>query len=151
VPARYFKLEMIFNYILTLLGLGIVFVATRYGFGSPGEPGPGFFPFFIGLLIIIFGVILLSISRGTKATELFPSIEGLKRFWAMAVAFVVWLLLLHYLGYILITFLITLAMAKIMGLEGWLKPVLLSLGTTVFIYLLFDVWFYTDLPRGILG
>jgi hypothetical protein len=38
-----------------------------------------------------------------------------------------------------------------MKLEGWLKPLSISFGTTLFIYLLFDYWLYIDLPKGILG
>ena len=55
------------------------------------------------------------------------------------------------LGYVLTTFAVTYAFCKIMKLEGWLKPLALSIATALFIYLLFDVWLYIDLPRGIFG
>jgi hypothetical protein len=38
-----------------------------------------------------------------------------------------------------------------MKLEGWVKPLAVSGGTALFLYLLFDYWMYIDLPRGILG
>jgi hypothetical protein len=38
-----------------------------------------------------------------------------------------------------------------MKLEGWLKPFILSAGTALFIFILFDCWLYIDLPRGFLG
>jgi hypothetical protein len=55
------------------------------------------------------------------------------------------------LGYVLVTLAVAFAFCKIMKLEGWLKPLALSIGTALFIYVLFDVWLYIDLPRGILG
>jgi uncharacterized membrane protein YeaQ/YmgE (transglycosylase-associated protein family) len=76
---------------------------------------------------------------------------GLLRLIAMIITFCGWLIFMPWLGFIIITFLATFAFAKIMGLEGWLKPIILAIGGAVFIYLLFDVWFYADLPRGILG
>ena len=66
----------------------------------------------------------------------------------MIATFCGWLILMPWLGFILVTFLATLAFAKIMELEGWWRPLLLAVGASVFIYLLFDVWFYADLPRG---
>jgi hypothetical protein len=38
----------------------------------------------------------------------------------------------------------------VMKLEGWVKPLVLSAATAIFIYLLFDYWLYIDLPRGFL-
>jgi hypothetical protein len=69
----------------------------------------------------------------------------------MIIAFCTWLTFMPWLGFIIMTFFASLAFAKIMGLEGWFKPILLAVGGSVFIYLLFDVLFYADLPRGILG
>ena len=56
-----------------------------------------------------------------------------------------------FLGYVIVTLLATYAFCKIMKLEGWWKPLAVSVGTALFIYLLFDYWLYIDLPRGILG
>ena len=146
------KLETLFTGALTLVGLGIVYAAVQYGFGSPREPGPGFFPCFIGVLIVLFGGILLRPRRGSKeAPKLFANRDGAKRFWLAAASLVVWLLLLDALGFLLITFIVTWADAKIFRLEGWVKPALLAAGTTLMIFLLFDVWFYIDLPRGFWG
>lgn len=146
------RLETLFTSVLTLLGPVIVLAAVRYGFGSPREPGPGFFPCFVGILIIIFGGILLWPRRGEKKEQrLFDNRDGIWRFWLAAASLVLWLLLLDSLGFLIITFIVTLIDAKIFKLEGWVKPVFLAAGTTLMIFLLFDVWFYTDLPRGFLG
>jgi hypothetical protein len=69
----------------------------------------------------------------------------------MTAAFCVWILLMPLLGYVAVTLLATFGFCKVMKLEGWLKPLFISLGTTLFIYLLFDYWLYIDLPKGILG
>ncbi len=146
------KPETLFTAALTLVGLGIVYTAVQYGFGSPREPGPGFFPCLIGLLVVIFGGILLTPRRQEKKEQkLFDNRDGTWRFWLAAASLVLWLLLLDALGFLLITFIVTWADAKIFKLEGSIKPALLAAGTTLMIFLLFDIWFYTDLPRGFLG
>jgi hypothetical protein len=66
-------------------------------------------------------------------------------------AFVFWIMVMPYLGYPIVTLatLITaFYLSKIMKLQGWLKPSILSAGMALFIYLLFDYWLYIDLPRG---
>jgi hypothetical protein len=69
----------------------------------------------------------------------------------MTATFCLWIAVMPFLGYVIVTLLATLAFCKIMKLEGWWKPLAVSAGTALFIYLLFDYWLYIDLPRGILG
>jgi len=46
---------------LLFVSLGVVFAwgATNYSFGSSARPGPGFFPFGLGLLMAILGSLVL--------------------------------------------------------------------------------------------
>jgi hypothetical protein len=44
-----------------------------------------------------------------------------------------------------------LAFSKLMRLEGWMKPIVLSAGTTALCYLLFGFLLLLDLPQGFLG
>ncbi len=69
----------------------------------------------------------------------------------MVTAFFLWILVMPWLGYVVVTLFITFGIAKIMKLEGFWKPFSISAGTALFIYLLFDYWLYIDLPKGILG
>ena len=66
----------------------------------------------------------------------------------MIATFCLWILLMPLFGYLAMTLLATFGFCKIMKLEGWRKPLFLSVGTTLFIYLMFDYWLYIDLPRG---
>ena len=77
--------------------------------------------------------------------------EGIKTFLLMTATFCLWIAVMPFLGYVIVTLLATYAFCKIMNLEGWRKPLALSAGTALFIYLMFDYWLYIDLPRGILG
>jgi putative tricarboxylic transport membrane protein len=144
-------LEIVFDLLLPVLGVVITVISLGYGFGTFRRPGPGLYPFFIGLSIAVFGaVLLLSEFRKLDRSPLFGKGE-IHTFLFMIAAFCLWILLMPLLGYIVVTLLATFGFCKIMKLEGWWKPLSISGGTTLFIYLLFDYWLYIDLPRGILG
>ena len=146
-----FHTESLFDLVLTILGGVIMMISLAYGFGTFRRPGPGLYPFFIGLSIFVFSIALLIAEfRSPRSVPLFAA-GGVKTFLIMTATFCLWIVVMPVLGYVPVTFLATLAFAKIMKLEGWWKPLTVSTGTALFIYLLFDYWLYIDLPRGILG
>ncbi len=140
-----------FAFVLTVLGVVIMIISLAYGFGTFRRPGPGLYPFFIGASIFVFSIVLLiSELRSPMNAPLFGS-EGIKTFLLMTATFCLWIIVMPFLGYVIVTLLATYAFCKIMNLEGWWKPLAVSAGTASFIYLMFDYWLYIDLPRGILG
>jgi putative tricarboxylic transport membrane protein len=146
-----FHPELFFTFLLMILAIVIIIVSLGYGFGTLRKPGPGLYPFFIGLLILFFSIALLILGLKSKSSEPLFTKSGLKTFLLMVITFCLWIITMPILGYVLTTFAVTYAFCKIMKLEGWLKPLALSIATALFIYLLFDVWLYIDLPRGIFG
>lgn len=146
-----FPLEMTFDVILALLGVVVTLTSLRYGFGTLRAPGPGLFPFFLGLGVLITGLALLTSELGTQIRSASLNREDVKPLVSMVLAFCVWILAMPFLGYVLATVLVTYGICKIMDLEGWWKPLSVSVGTALFIYFLFDYCLYIDLPKGILG
>jgi len=145
------RLETLFDFILIILGVIILIVSWGYGFGTFRRPGPGLYPFFIGALVLFFSMILFILEvKHRKSAPVFTR-GGPLTFTLMIITFCLWIVVMPFLGYVLVTFLATFAFSKIMKLEGWWKPLAISVGTAVFIYVLFDYWLYIDLPRGILG
>jgi len=148
---RGFSLEKAFEWLLALGGVGVMIVSLSYGFGTLRKAGPGLYPFFIGLFIFVFSASLLILESKPQAPSVpFPR-EGKKTLLLMSVVFCLWILLMPILGYVVVTVLVTFGFCRIMKLEGWWKPVSVSVGTALFIYLMFDYWLYIDLPRGFLG
>jgi putative tricarboxylic transport membrane protein len=141
--------ESIFSLILATLGLFIIIVSLTIGFGTLEKPGSGLFPFLAGALIFVQSVAL-SFTQKSIEKKLFDRNET-KTFFLMIAAFSLWIILMPYLGYLLVTFIVVFAFSKIMKLEGWAKPLVLSIVTTGLCYLLFDLFMYLDLPRGLLG
>ncbi len=149
--AHRFGLERLFELALLLIGIGVAAVSWDYGFGSLARPGPGLYPFFVGVAIAVFSLFtLLSGLRSAVAGPVLNRERAMKLV-LMSATFCLWILAMPVLGYVIVTLLATFAFCKIMKLEGWWKPLAVSAGTALFIFLLFDYWLYVDLPTGILG
>ena len=149
--APKFRLETFFVFFLLVLGSVISVISWGYGFGSLRQPGPGLYPFFVGAAIAVFSLFILisELRSGTSKPPLDKA--GARTLALMTLTFCLWIVAMPLLGYVVVTLLATVAFCKIMKLEGWRKPLAVSAGTALFIYALFDLWLYVDLPRGLLG
>jgi hypothetical protein len=151
MDKKIFGSERVAHLAISLASILIMFLSASYGLGSAAKPGPGMYPFVVGLLILGFSLFLfVSSLRCEKKGAMFEA--GQVRIFALFIgACCFWILAMPYLGYPAVTLLATFFIAKIMKLEGWVKPLAVSAGTALFIYLLFDCWLYIDLPRGFWG
>ena len=147
------RTELFFAFLSMVLSIIVIVVSLGYGLGALPRPGPGLYPFLVGVFLMLpFSIILLILgAMSGKAEPLLINRYGLGKFLFMILTFILWVTAMPYLGYVIVTLVATYCFCKVMRLEGWLKPIALSVGTALFIYLLFDYWLYIDLPKGILG
>jgi cytochrome b561 len=151
---RRFKLEGegLFNIVQIILGLVIMILSTQLGIGTLAKPGSGLFPFFCGFLIFVLAILIMIHKEKTENNvKVLSGRYAKKNLALMVITFILWILLMPFLGYLLVTFIGTYSFSKIMKLEGWQKPLIFSVGTMVFCYFLFDYYLYLDLPRGFWG
>ena len=152
---KYLKVsgELILSILLIIIGILVIYGSIGLGFGDLETPGPGLFPFFCGTVVCFFSLVEVAGRTVRKAAEEDSILNKTEIVRISSVTFVLlsWILFSDYLGYVLMTAICTFAVAKIMGLRGWVIPVLLSMGTAGFCYLLFDYLLYLDLPRGFFG
>ncbi len=150
--AKRLTAETLFEVALLALGTAVAVISWGYGFGALARPGPGLYPFFIGLAIVLFALLtLLSRLRRPQAPQAPRDRQAAVRLAVMAGIFVFWIVAMPLLGYVVVTLVAGCAFAKALRLEGWMKPLAVAGGTALFIYVLFDHWLYIDLPRGVLG
>lgn len=148
------KVELtIYSIFCSVSGVALFF-SLRLGLGGLGELGPGLLPFVANLCIFVAGVflILATISRRGQAGQSVSSEKVDSRGWvrvAMVLSsLVIWPILVNVIGYILSDFLVSLGMAKAIGYKGWIRPVTLGAGISLFIWFIFGFMFAVDLPAG---
>ncbi len=117
--------ELVFNLLLMALGIYVVVTSLRIGFGTLREPDAGFFPFVGGLIILISNFSVLA-RESRRNQPLFPDRAGIPIFFMFTAIAACWILVMPYLGYVIMSFLAVLGLSKVMKLEGWGKPILLS-------------------------
>ena len=130
-----------------------VFIAfegfTHLKLGTLRQPGPGFFPFWGGLLLGTVSLILLV--RSLKSRERF-SFGGIP--WPALLlvlgALLAYFLFLETVGFVTVTFLFLLLLFRF-GKTGWIKSGAWAAVTTSLVYALFQHWLNVQLPRGLLG
>jgi len=137
-----------------IFGLFISFLAWRTHLGSFREPGPGFVPFFSGILMGGIGfIMLLSKVRATPSQSDTSEVSFFPRNWrhlifTMALLFG-YTLFLDSIGYIITTLLMMWAFFYIFGGRRWVSSLLISSFIVAVTYLVFDVWLRCQFPRGI--
>ena len=138
------------------LCLGILFSlwATSYNIGSITQPGPGFLPLILGILIAVFALIILA--QGWKAD---PAKEKAVSFSLPAgwkkIAYVILVLLFtafafEKVGYLITVFLLIALLMLGKGLRSLRKAILTALLTALGVYLVFILLLEQPFPRGIL-
>ena len=134
------------------LALGIVFAVggIMLGLGTMRNPGPGFLPLMMALLLIFFSLILLV--RGLIRPEVFFPLKGLR--WknqiVMVASVFLYGFLLDFLGFLLSTFVL---MSILFGLSfqtksGWSKILLYGAVTALIGWMVFSVALRVPFPRG---
>ncbi len=140
------------------LGIGIIICiwARKAHLGSLREPGPGFVAFASGLFVSIVGLIMvisqtlskIAYSDGLDFSSVFRNISWSKLGYTMGLLFA-YALFLNFLGYIVTTFFLMWGLFYGREKSRWASSILISLVTVGSSYLVFEVWLFCQLPRGI--
>lgn len=136
------------------IGLFVCFLAWRTNFGSFQEPGPGFVPFFAGLLIGGIGLAMILVKSRATPSQGDPANISLSphnwQHFSFTVALLFgYTLLLDTLGYIITTLAMMWAFFYVFGQRRWFSSLLISFFIVASTYLVFDVWLRCQFPRGI--
>lgn len=123
--------------------------ADKLSLGSFRRPGPGFFPFWVGLLLTGMAVVILVQAVKGKPGVSEPGSSKSKVILAL-VAIFVYAFVLEPVGYLLSTFFLMFLLLKMMEKKVcWFAPAAACL-ITLISYVIFKVWLKVLLPYGLL-
>jgi len=142
-------------FLLILAGF-ICWGALSLSYGRVHNPGPGFYPFWLGVILgaMALGLFLKTTCQKERAKAL-RAILSEKVRWEKALFVVVALLLYGYLmnllGYLIVTFLLMAFLLRFIEPRPWKAVIGWTLTGSLGSYLIFEVWMKLRLPKGFLG
>jgi hypothetical protein len=135
-----------------LVGAIVIYDAVRLGTGwqEVHGPRPGYFPFYIGLILCVASLVnagraLLVRGADDKA---FVEVGQLKLVLSVLVPTAIYALLVTWIGIYASSVLFIGFFMRWLGKYDWWKLVAVSLGTVVTFYVVFEKWFKVPLPKG---
>ena len=147
--------EIIVGVFFLAAGSIVVYDSRRLGaaWGSDG-PEAGYFPFYIGAIILIASAVNLygALTSGDEGRKPFVYRGQLKMILTVLVPSVIYVALIANpwlsLGIYVASALFIAFFMRYLGKYGWAKIAAVSVVTMVAFFLMFEVWFKVPLPKG---
>ncbi|MBO9537819.1 tripartite tricarboxylate transporter TctB family protein [Herbaspirillum sp.] len=149
--------ELALASLTTLIGAAVMIGSCQAGIGwTDTGPESGHFAFFVGLIMIVasLGTIFFTLRRGKTSSgqdEAFIARAPLRHVLAMFIPMCVYVVAIRLLGmYLASTLFIAWFMVRANDARraSWWRVALVSVGTLVVVYLVFERWFNVPLYAG---
>jgi putative tricarboxylic transport membrane protein len=136
-----------------LMGVGAVVMAGSYELGagwSPTGPESGYFPFYIGVLILFSSTVTLLITLFTKSADRTPFVEPkqFQRVLQVLIPSVIFVIAIDYIGIYVAGGLFIACFMWWLGKYPLPKVVMVSVLIPLALFVVFEVWFLVPLPKG---
>lgn len=148
--------DLISGLFWLVMGIILSIWSTEYQFGNITQPGPGFLPLILGLLLILSSLTLLFMARKSlhtaQTTSPSPTGDGWKKVAYTVLVLVATAIFFEKIGYLLTFFLlIILLMRGAADRQSWKMTLLVAFFSVLGVYLVFVLLLGQQLPRGLLG
>ena len=130
-----------------------VLLSSKFPFGSFANPGPGFLPLSVGILMFLLSLILFvqSFLKEKGEGRTLWSKGSTARVLLILASLIVYGVLLESLGFILMTFLLMGFLLLAIGSQRIILAFFISLFSSIGCYAVFQLWLEVQLPKGIFG
>jgi putative tricarboxylic transport membrane protein len=149
---RHIRGDVISGGVLAALGVFIVIEARRWEYMGADGPGPGFFPLWYGIAMVVLSVALIGSSLLGKAEAGgrldWREVGNALMAWAALVACIA---LFGVLGFLASFALFTLIVVGAIYRKSWLTALAVAAACAASFYLVFPVMLGVSLPTGLLG
>lgn len=145
------KADIVVALLLAGAGALVIVDSLRLGVGWASDgPQSGYFPFYIGLLMVV-------ASLGTVAIRLFKRADGhgafveraqLRDVLKVLVPTAVFVGLIGFIGIYVASALFIGAFMRWLGRFRWRTIAIVSVAVPIALFLLFEIWFLVPLPKG---
>jgi putative tricarboxylic transport membrane protein len=136
-----------------LMAVGAVVMVSSYKLGagwSPTGPESGYFPFYIGALILLSSTITLLITCFSKSPDRTPFVEPkqFQRVLQVLIPSFIFVMAIRHIGIYVAGGLFIACFMWWLGKYPLSKVAIVSVLVPVALFVLFEVWFLVPLPKG---
>jgi putative tricarboxylic transport membrane protein len=130
-------------------GAIVVYDSVRLGasWGADG-PKPGYFPFYVGLIICVSSLINLARALMVKTDKPFVLAGQLKMVLAVLVPSAIYVAAMTWIGLYVSSVLFIAFFMRWLGRYDWWKVAVVSIASMAVFYAVFEIWFKVPLPKG---
>jgi putative tricarboxylic transport membrane protein len=133
-------------------GAVVVYDSVRLGFGwqEVHGPRPGYFPFYIGLLICIAALVnvVSALRMKPEKNKAFVQVGQLKLVLSVLIPTAIFAAAVTWIGIYTAAALFIAFFMRWLGKYPWWKVAVVSVLTVVVFYVVFEIWFKVPLPKG---
>jgi len=135
--------------ILAIVGIIVTYGSVQAGI-SWGAEGPraGFFPFYVGLAIIIGSCVNLWNAMRESPAGLFAEWSQLRQVMSVVIPATIYVVSISYIGLYVASGIFIAWFMRWLGKYKWPIVAAVAIGMPVFIYFVFEKWFLVPLPKG---
>ena len=115
-----------------------------------GAEGPraGFFPFYVGLAILLSTLVNLAHALTSDRKKLFADWDQLRQVLSVVIPAAVYVALVPWIGLYVASFLLIAVFMKWLGRYNWGLTLAVAIAVPVLAFLMFEKWFLVPLPKG---
>jgi len=131
----------------------VIFDSVRQGARWLEEgPQPGYFPFYLGVIIAAASAVTLAraLMMPAERNKTFVQVGQLKLVLSVLVPSAAYVALVGWIGIYVSAVLYVALFMRWLGKYPWWKVVAVSIGHSIVLFLIFEVWFLVPLPKGAL-
>jgi len=136
--------------LMILFGLVVIFGSMQVGIGWGAEgPKSGFFPFYLGILIIVTSITnLVRAAIEADRQALFADWTQLAQVTSVIIPTAIYVLVVPWLGIYVSSIILIAFFMKWFGRYGWGLTLGIAIAVPAITYVLFEMWFLIPLPKG---
>ncbi|MBY0270920.1 MAG: tripartite tricarboxylate transporter TctB family protein [Burkholderiales bacterium] len=151
--SKWIKGDVVSGAVLAALGAYIVSEAWRWDYSTAEGPGPGFFPTWYGIAMLVLALVLMLRTAFSAAEQDGKTTDwvGIGRALTVWAAFTLCIVLMKFLGFLTALALLTLFIVAVMYGRPLKVALAAAVGNAAGFYLVFGLALQLSLPAGPLG
>jgi hypothetical protein len=143
------RVELVLASLMTAFGVLVVLGSLRAGIHWAFDgPQAGFFPFYIGLIIVASSVVNLIQIIKTRNDALFADWGQLRQVFSVVLPASIYVAIVPYIGIYVGSMLLIGFFMKWLGRYGWILTLVIAVGMPAITFVVFERWFLVALPKG---